>query len=145
MQDLQTADVQVRTKCLLPVSIGSVMFLAAVLLPSEASAFRLIQITAGAGTYTASSAVAPTCGIRTVRWGVQQVPWNVNANGAGDGLTFAQTQNAVLGALQAWEDVYPANLNLRMNLQTNATRNATDNLNTVYWLRDPLIFTYRCL
>jgi len=133
MSLVQATAFQFRAKSILPALIAAAL-LVPTLFPSYALAFRLLQVTTGAGTYTAGAAVAPAPGIVTVRWGIREVAWTVNANGAGDGLTFAQTRDAVLAALGTWENVQPADLNLRMpNPQTNATRNATDGLNIAYW------------
>ncbi|MGH7802091.1 MAG: hypothetical protein ACREOW_15940 [Thermodesulfobacteriota bacterium] len=87
------------------------VFVAVVLLPLQAAGFRLIQQTGGVGTYTSGAAIAPNANpsddpnnptLVTVRWRVREVPWVINGNGAGDGLTYAQTVDAVRGALAAW-------------------------------------------
>ncbi len=102
------------------------------LVGNNAYAYRLIQQTGGVGTYTAGAAVPPGSGV-TVRWIERTVGYQVNNNGAGDALTFNQTQNAVTAAYNAWQNVSCANLIFVYGGGTAATRNAADLNNVTYW------------
>ena len=99
---------------------------------AEASAYRLIQQTGGAGTYTAGAAVAPSSGV-TTHWIPRPISYRVNNNGAGDGLTFNQTRNAVTAAYDGWQNIACSNLLFNYAGGTAATRNATDGNNITYW------------
>lgn len=95
-------------------------------------AYRLIQQTGGAGTYTFGNLVAAGSG-ETMRWSPRTIQFQVNNNGAGDGLTFNQTQTAVTLAYGAWRNLSCVGIRFSRQAGTNATRNATDGQNVTYW------------
>ena len=98
----------------------------------DASAYRLIQQTGGAGTYSAGAAVPIGSG-ETIRWVPRHIDFRVNSAGAGDGNTLAQTRNAVAAAYRNWEDVSCASIRVRDAGTTAQRRNPTDGNNTTYW------------
>ncbi len=98
----------------------------------DGHAYRLIQQTGGPGTYTAGALVPAGSG-QTVRWSPRTITFRVNNNGAGDGLTFNQTRNAVTQAYGTWRDVSCTGIRFSRQAGTNATRNATDGQNVTYW------------
>ena len=102
------------------------------LIPGSADAYRLIQQTGGIGTYTAGAAVAMGSGT-TVRWIPRTMDFRVNSTGAGDGLTFNQTRNAVRDAYAAWQDVACSGIAFNYLGDTTAIRSPTDGNNTTYW------------
>ncbi len=114
------------------LSISAVGLTLAVLIPAPAEAYRLIQQTGGTGTYTAGSAVALGSGT-TVRWIPRAINFRVNSNGAGDGVNFNQTRNAVTAGYTAWQNVPCAAVAFNYAGNTTATRNPSDGNHTTYW------------
>ncbi|MFC1562077.1 matrixin family metalloprotease, partial [candidate division KSB1 bacterium] len=69
-------------------------------------------------------------------WAGTTVYWYVNSNGAGDGLTFGQTQETILDAYDSWEDVTTAIISFSYSGSTSSTW-AVDSKNVHYWAEDP--------
>ncbi len=113
-------------------TIAACALMFAALIPATSHAYRLIQQTGGPGTFTAGDRVAPGSGV-TVHWTQRALDFRVNTTGAGDALTFAQTQTAVSAAFAAWHDLSCTAISFRRQAGTTSRRNATDGNNTVYW------------
>ena len=105
------------------------------LTPAVAPAFRLEQQTDGAGTYFQSNPVPPGSGT-TIRWIPRRINFQVNEAGAGDGLTFQQTHDAVAAAFDAYRDVSCATLSFFSTGATEEALNTGDGRNTLYWAED---------
>ncbi|MCL4549784.1 MAG: T9SS type A sorting domain-containing protein [Bacteroidetes bacterium] len=67
-----------------------------------------------------------------LRWQSTTVGWYLNQNGAGDGLTFQQTYNAVNAAFNSWQAISTSSMSFAyQNLTTRGWAN--DGYNVVYW------------
>lgn len=72
-------------------------------------------------------------------WENLGVTWYLNSQGAGDGLTFVQTRNAVTGGFDAWENVSTASIDFTYSGSTTSTW-SIDSKNVHYWAEsgDPI-------
>ncbi len=99
---------------------------------TPAQAYRLIEQTGGAGTYSAGSLVANGSG-ETVRWIHHVDRFSVNSSGAGDGVSFARTRAAIDWAFRAWQAVPCAETAFTHAGATTARNSPNDGRNTIYW------------
>jgi hypothetical protein len=67
-----------------------------------------------------------------VHWNSLNVGWYLHSNGAGDGLSFQQTQTAVQNSFNAWENISTADITFSYLGSTNNTWNYDGN-NVHYW------------
>lgn len=104
------------------------LYIGAIFFTSNSLAYRL-TLTLFPGF---ASAVPPGSGL-VERWLEREVRFRVNNTGAGDGVTFDQTQEAIANAFQSWEDVSCSDLKFVYDGGTDATRDANDGINTSYW------------
>ncbi len=77
-----------------------------------------------------------------LHWIGFNVNWKLNLNGAGDGLTFAQTQSALQNAFNSWQNLPTADISFLYSGSTSNTW-SYDGDNVLYWAEsgDP-IFNY---
>jgi hypothetical protein len=66
-------------------------------------------------------------------WGISTVGWYLNQNHAGDGLTFAQTQAAILNGYNQWDNVSTANIQFTFMGSTTIATWGNDGSNVHYW------------
>ncbi len=92
---------------------------------------RYIQINGGAGTYH-GGAIAEIGADNIVHWAGQTVTWRLNANGAGDDLSFSQTQAVVEDAFNSWQDISTSVIGFGYGNSTSNTW-ANDGQNVIYW------------
>lgn len=59
--------------------------------------------------------------------------WYLNSNGAGDGLTFNQTYNAVNNAFNSWENISTSNVDFTYGGDDFDYIWGNDNKNVVFW------------
>lgn len=71
-------------------------------------------------------------GENIIHWENLNVGWYLNSNGAGDGLTFSQTQSAVQNAFDSWENVNTASIMFNYMDSTSSTW-SNDGKNVHYW------------
>jgi hypothetical protein len=112
----------------LPVLVG---LMTTFLAFADAYSERYIQINAGAGTYH-QGAVVPIGADNIVHWSGLTVTWRLNSNGAGDGLTFSQTQSAVQNAFNSWQNVSTSSISFSYGGSTSNTW-ANDGQNVNFW------------
>ena len=67
-----------------------------------------------------------------LHWASLNVTWYLNSNGAGDGLSFTQTKNAVQAAFDAWENVSTSSIDFTYGGSTANTW-SIDNKNVHFW------------
>ena len=68
-------------------------------------------------------------------WASTSVSWYLNSAGAGDGLTFNQTQSAVSSAYSAWQSVSTATITFSYSGSTSSEW-AVDGKNVHFWAED---------
>lgn len=92
---------------------------------------RYIQINSGSGTYHSGN-IVPMGADNIVHWSGLSVTWRLHSNGAGDGLSFSQTQTAVQKAFDAWQNVSTSSIGFSYGGSTSNTW-ANDGQNVHYW------------
>ena len=71
-----------------------------------------------------------------LHWGnSNNISWRLNVNGAGDGVTFSETQAEVNTAFNSWQNLSTSNISFTYQGSTSNTW-AYDNCNTMYWAEE---------
>ena len=92
----------------------------------KSSTNNTTQLTSGAPVAIGDS--------RIIRWGISDIGWELNSNGAGDGLTFNQTKAALENGYNEWKNVTTADIEFHYAGQTSIIGTwGNDNHNVHYW------------
>ena len=89
----------------------------------------------GSATQTTNFNTKYMGGTDLIHWTNFLVHWRLNINGAGDGLSFSETQTALNNAFNTWENVTTSNISFQYDGGTNNTW-AVDNINVIYWAEE---------
>ena len=70
-----------------------------------------------------------------VHWADSAIPvtWRLNSSGAGDGLSYSQTQSAVQEAFDEWQSVPTASISFNYGGSTSTNTWANNGENVLYW------------
>jgi len=120
------------------ISLGIVAALTVLMLYGESDAqssfFYLYPPVAG--TYTSFGEVSGSGFTRhdVLHWeNAVNIPWRLNQSGAGDGLSFAQTQSALAAAFLEWQNVSTAYIGFTYAGSTSNKHNNSDGQNVLFW------------
>ena len=105
--------------------------------------FRIMGIYTGADTYIESTPCTPDLDDHSrhtypyVHWcSEKSIPYRINEDGAGDGLSWQQTRTDIDSALDAWEDADDSYINFTGGTTTTAYNDNNDDKNVFFWAEE---------